>query len=222
MKIFPPRLQIFKSHEGQNRAVFTTENIPFLQLSITQSLTIRRPPLTPPKGELGLPVRPSLHCNGAAIALQRRPRCNMTACSLQPRGGPVARRNPLFDPKTIIKNSPTFAKFESHKGLPASQAPPLGESEGAFLLSHSALIAHKNANLQAFLRTRFCKHLSDIQLHIQLHPTPTKVLQNAHGRDIFLYLSARKMININTLLADKYKNMSLPCAFCNTFVGVGV
>ena len=29
------------------------------------------------------------------------------------------------------------------------------------------------------------------------------------------------MININTLLADKYKNMSLPCAFYNTFVGMG-
>ncbi len=31
-------------------------------------------------------------------------------------------------------------------------------------------------------------------------------------RDIFLYLSAKYMLNINMLLTDKYKNMSLPFA----------
>ena len=41
--------------------------------------------------------------------------------------------------------------------------------------------------------------------------------QDTHdGRDTFLYLSASKMVNSNTLIADKYKNMSLPCASCGT------
>lgn len=44
------------------------------------------------------------------------------------------------------------------------------------------------------------------------------VLPYTHGRDKFLYLSARKMVNMNTLLADRYKNLSLPCAYCNTLV----
>ena len=40
-----------------------------------------------------------------------------------------------------------------------------------------------------------------------------RVYQNAHetnGRDIFLYLSAKQLLIINMLRADKYKNMSLP------------
>ncbi len=40
-----------------------------------------------------------------------------------------------------------------------------------------------------------------------------KVYQNkvhVHSRDIFLYLSAKKPLNIRILQTDKYKNMSLP------------
>lgn len=91
----------------------------------------REPPLTPPKGELGLPARPLRLCNGAAIALQRAPRCNMTGTPLQPREGPVARRRPLFCPFPDVKNSRSFVVLKSRKALPASQDPPLGESEGA-------------------------------------------------------------------------------------------
>ena len=43
------------------------------------------------------------------------------------------------------------------------------------------------------------------------------VLQNALCRDIFLYLSQKTLI-INTLLVDKYKNLSLQSAFCNTIL----
>ena len=135
MKKIPPRSRIFKFHEGQNLAVFTVKKPPLLQVTITQPLTIRRPPLTPPKGELGPPVRAPRGCNGAAIAFWRRPRCNMTACSLQPRGGPVARRNPLFDLKIAIKNPPTFAKFESRKALNAPlclPSSPFGGVRGGF------------------------------------------------------------------------------------------
>ena len=150
MKIFPPRLQIFKSHEAQNLAVFTTENIPFLQLFITQSLTIPQVSLPLGRAGWGPPVRPSLYCNGASIALQRRPRCNMTACSLQPRGGPGARRNPLFDLKITINKPPTFAKFESRGALKrffeAAGLSPLGERDGA-VVGFKALIGHENANL---------------------------------------------------------------------------
>ena len=111
---------------------FRLKNRCFCKLLLHNHLQSLRSP-SPLGGPGRGPVRPLLLCNGAAIALQRRPHCNMTACSLQPRGGPVARRNPLFGLKTAIKNSPTFAKFESHKGLPASQAPPLGESDGTVL-----------------------------------------------------------------------------------------
>ena len=44
-----------------------------------------------------------------------------------------------------------------------------------------------------------------------------RVYQNdymGHGKDIFLYLSARNMLIINNCLADKYKNMSLPFVSC--------
>ena len=192
----------------------------FLQTTGRQLLANRQPPLTPPKGELGLPVRPLLLCNGAAIALQRRPRCNMTACSLQPRGGPVARRNPLFDLKIAIKNSRIFVKFESRKGLPASQAPPLGESEGAFWGSRRRSLVTIRPLL--LIKTQIFKHFSEhdfvnIYQTSNYTPTPTKVLQNPHGRDIFLYLSASNVLILIIFLADKYKNMSLPCAFCNTF-----
>ena len=53
-------------------------------------------------------------------------------------------------------------------------------------------------------------------------PTPAlpkgRVLQDAYGRDIFLYLSASNVLTLTILSADKYKNMSLPYASCNTLV----
>ena len=134
-KIFPPCSQIFKFREGQNPAVFSAEKSLFLQTAVTLRLTNGRPPLTLPKGELGLHVAAPRGCNGALIALQRGRRCNPTGTPLQGRGAAVARRNPLFCPFPAIKNSRSFAKSESRKALngvcEAAGLSPLGESEGA-------------------------------------------------------------------------------------------
>ena len=56
----------------------------------------------------------------------------------------------------------------------------------------------------------------DCQGGSQRKPQSLKMPQDTHdGRDTFLYLSASKMVNSNTLIADKYKNVSLPsCASC--------
>ena len=103
-----------------------------LQLTIIQSLTNRQSPLTPPKGELGLPVAAPRGCNGALIALQRGCRCNPTSTPLQGRGAAVARRKPLFCPFPTIKNSRTFAFLKSRKGLSGSPGSPFGGVRGGF------------------------------------------------------------------------------------------
>ena len=41
---------------------------------------------------------------------------------------------------------------------------------------------------------------------------PNQNQAHALGRDIFLYLSAKRMLIVYALMADKYKNMSLPSA----------
>ena len=184
MKIFPPRLQIFKSHEGQNLAVFSVGKSLFSQTTCHTVTYKQAAPSDSPKGGAWASRK-------GPAGLQRGPYCFATGLPLQPnehavagsRGRRCTTKATFF---VLFRQSKTREVLQNLKAvrplmpLSAAQAPPLGESEGAFLLSHSALIAHKNANLQAFLRTRFCKHLSDIQLYIQLHPTPTKVLQNSH------------------------------------------
>ena len=159
-KIFPPCSQIFKSREGQNQAVFSVEKSSFLQNTVTLRLTNERPPLTSPRGELGLPVAAPRGCYGALIALQRGRRCNPTGTPLQPREGPVARRNPLFDLETAIKNPRSFAKSESRGALKgvceAAGLSPLGESEGAFG-GIKGLIGRANVREREFLSMLFCK-----------------------------------------------------------------
>lgn len=57
----------------------------------------------------------------------------------------------------------------------------------------------------------------DSQGGSQRKPQSLMMPQDTHdGRDTFLHLSASKMVNSNTLIADKYKNVSLPCASCGT------
>ena len=125
-KIFLPCSQIFKSREGQNPAVFSAEKSPFLQNAVTLRLTNGRPPLTPQKRELELPVAAPRGCNGALIALQRGRRCNPTGTPLQGRAAAIARKRALFGSKTAIKNSRSFAKIGSRKGLMAPSGSPQG------------------------------------------------------------------------------------------------
>ena len=128
-----------------------------LQLTIIQSLTNRQPPLTPPKGELRLPVAAPRGCNGALIALQRGRRCNPTSTPLQGRGAAVARRKPLFCPFPAIKNSRSLVFLKSRKGLSGSPGSPLGGVRGGFLGPFRPLLLMKTQIFEQFHEHNFVK-----------------------------------------------------------------